>query len=604
MLRRRALSALALAAALALPQSAGAVTVDMKNVSATDPWLIVPMPDHSIWYLDEKGPLYHVGASGYLGGASSFYGLGLSPSLTSDPTGVMWGTGNSIDHSLSRLDAQGAITYPPALPNGVAAYRVVWGADNALWFTERKWVNGSLTELDRIGRRAPDGTFTDYGGLTAGADPTTIIQGPDGNLWFEEPGINSIGRMSPAGATAEFPLPPGMSLVGTRGREMTFGPGGDLYFIVSGGIARMTRAGVVTGGVINGGLSDFDPNAVAYGKDGNLWATECEVAPNNTYLENTVTRISPSGVVTRAPDGTFPPRACPMGIVAGSDGVPWLYEWNTGRAGRLLFSSPLATTDDPNEIGPTSASLNGTASPRGVATRVHFDFGPTTAYGSTTPEQAIGDGDDTASVTARLTGLQPSTTYHYRLVATSVIGTVTGVDATVTTPAVPPPPAKPLPPDRDGDGFNVTVDCDDLSAAIHPGAIDKPGDGIDQDCSGADAPYLHFQPHPDGVWKKVHGRIVFTRLTVENLPAGTSLKLSCSGRGCPVRVYTSKVAAPVHRLDVASRLKRSQLHKDAVIDLQLARDGYVTTIIRWTIVPRPHATLLCIAPGKTKASAC
>ena len=50
----------------------------------------------------------------------------------------------------------------------------------------------------RIGRRAPDGTFTDYGGLTAGAHPSTIIQGPDGNLWFLEPGIDSIGRIARA----------------------------------------------------------------------------------------------------------------------------------------------------------------------------------------------------------------------------------------------------------------------------------------------------------------------------------------------------------------------------------------------------------------------
>src|SRR5205814_8008098 len=30
-------------------------------------------------------------------------------------------------------------------------------------------------------------------------------------------------------------------------------------------------------------------------------------------------------------------------------------------------------------------------------------------------------------------------------------------------------------------------DCNDGSAAIHPGAFDTPGDGIDQDCNGRDA---------------------------------------------------------------------------------------------------------------------
>lgn len=45
--------------------------------------------------------------------------------------------------------------------------------------------------------------------------------------------------------------------------------------------------------------------------------------------------------------------------------------------------------------------------------------------------------------------------------------------------------------DVDGDGHNATVyggdDCNDNDASVHPGAVDKCGDGVDQDCSGADA---------------------------------------------------------------------------------------------------------------------
>jgi choline-sulfatase len=51
--------------------------------------------------------------------------------------------------------------------------------------------------------------------------------------------------------------------------------------------------------------------------------------------------------------------------------------------------------------------------------------------------------------------------------------------------------------DRDGDGFSARFgggDCDDGRADVFPGAEDRPGDGIDQDCQGGDARGVRPEP--------------------------------------------------------------------------------------------------------------
>ncbi len=84
------------------------------------------------------------------------------------------------------------------------------------------------------------------------------------------------------------------------------------------------------------------------------------------------------------------------------------------------------------------ATLRGTIDPHGVATTYHFNYGPTTAYGSSTPEVDGGHGNGEGLVTQKITGLQPSTTYHVQVVAKSDDGVVrSGGDGLFTTPPAP-----------------------------------------------------------------------------------------------------------------------------------------------------------------------
>ena len=95
---------------------------------------------------------------------------------------------------------------------------------------------------------------------------------------------------------------------------------------------------------------------------------------------------------------------------------------------------PLVTTSPATLIASYSATLNGSVDPHGLSTTAYFQYGTTTSYGSTSASQIM-TGDTYQAVSANISGLTGSTTYHFRIVATNSAGTVYGSDMTfMTTP--------------------------------------------------------------------------------------------------------------------------------------------------------------------------
>ena len=185
------------------------------------------------------------------------------------------------------------------LPEGVNPTEIVAGPDGNLWFTDNRFSDS------RIGRMTTAGDVTLLpSGARRGFSLVDIAAGPDGNVWFTCMDLSDFGsviRFRPSGEHTEFELPGGATRV-------TTGPDGNLWLTqVIGHIARLTTAGHLTNFPIRqpGMTSD-----ITSGPDGNLWFTY--------YDRPWIGRITPAGVVT-----DFPVSARPRRITSSPDGNLW-----------------------------------------------------------------------------------------------------------------------------------------------------------------------------------------------------------------------------------------------------------------------------------------
>jgi hypothetical protein len=123
---------------------------------------------------------------------------------------------------------------------------------------------------------------------------------------------------------------------------------------------------------------------------------------------------------------------------------------------------PVVTTNPATLIASFSATLNGSLDPHGLTTTVSFQYGTTTAYGSSTPMQTQ-SGDTYRNIAANISGLSANTLYHFRIVANNSAGTRFGADRTFTTLSVTGPPVVTTNPATFIASFSAT-----LNALLNP----------------------------------------------------------------------------------------------------------------------------------------
>ena len=162
----------------------------------------------------------------------------------------------------------------------------------------------------------------------------------------------------------------------------------------------------------------------------------------NGYPATNVFEISSDGSTwTTIPAAPSPVSgSAEVGVSAIASGLQpnttYHYQLNsTNGAGTNTSEVNTFTTDpdppgviaaNPAAIGATSATLEGSVVTKNRATTVWFEYGTSTAYGSSTAVQQIPPASVPVKVTAPVSGLSSGVVHHYRLVASNIGGTSPG----------------------------------------------------------------------------------------------------------------------------------------------------------------------------------
>jgi DNA-binding beta-propeller fold protein YncE len=243
------------------------------------------------------------------------------------------------------------------------------------------------------------GAFTSEAETPRGSVPYGLAVDPAGNF-FKVNGNGTVEELGPTGADI------GQITSNFTTTALAVDPtDGDLYVDQGESISRYA---------FNGAGEVLEPGAAA-----------CPVVPEgNCEPADSFGSIEAAGGELQ--------RGAGLAVTAAAT----VYLADSGRARQRLdvFTAavlPDVVTLPAAPVGPQSAVLNGTVNPaKAGAATCAFAWGTTAALGQTAPCAApIAEGEAPVPVEAELTGLQPDTTYFFRLQATNSQGTNPGAPA-------------------------------------------------------------------------------------------------------------------------------------------------------------------------------
>ncbi len=300
----------------------------------------------------------------------------------------------------------------------------------------------------RVQKFTPDGEFA----LMFGGEVNATTKG-DVCLAEEacKAGVagTSLGRFQPPGGLAIATGANGAVLVGDQSRVQQFNASGSLEGVTSlpgaGAIKQLAVDSandlyvVATG---SAGVHKYDLTGKELGS-----ARDAAGAPGSLAATGETLFVADSGAgghILQFAGGGEQQRSFGAGVSA-FNGIAYgqiedaVYALGK-QAGTIVpvpSPGPLVVSQAASAVQPTGATLDAVVNPEGPqATSYRFEYGPTSAYGASTPTVPLsGKPFEDQSASATLAGLQSASTYHFRVVVTNAgAETSVGPDETFTTP--------------------------------------------------------------------------------------------------------------------------------------------------------------------------
>ncbi len=346
-------------------------------------------PDGTLWVVDiQNNRLQHFSADGgYLGASAKVE----SPDAVAiNSAGEIYVSGNYV----KKLNSKGEVTATLA-SYGSSEGQVRFAVGLDLDSEGNLWVADS--ENGRVDKFNTKGEFVkSIGGLSS---PWGVSVAPGGNLWVAEHGAHRISVLSPAGEL--------LNRFGSKGSE----PG------------------------------QFEELSDVEVADGYAWVGDAE--NNRVQLFNEEGEYVTSFGKEGTGEGQFHTRSW-IRVAVAPNGDVWVTDSGNDRVERWIYGAlATATTEPATEVSQREATLNATVNPEGLETSYQFQYttaedfeehGYENATSVPASPEGIGSGTKDVEVSESIEGIEPDTTYHFRVVAENGLGASKGEDKTFTTP--------------------------------------------------------------------------------------------------------------------------------------------------------------------------